>query len=811
MKNADEILKKILLNMKYDSSKSLNENKDLILSEQSVNVDKFSVSYEKDYNRIKITNPSGKVYYWNPKPNQWYTSSNYLGTEQFKDLDTTKDAKTISTLQSVLKKSGIGSSFYLRNTEQGNAFRTWVNKKDPSFSKSINLNVKGPYNNENIYNAWVKYGDEYKKILNDNKPLSSDNKQTQNVIRDLKSKGFDASGAISANQAYALAAVRATKKLTDKISDNMGGSSFQSHSVCVKKVGSTCSPGTYLTVDSFNLDMSNKINSLTDIGLKGWKPPQYTFLQNFYFDWGKIMNDLTNAFNYDKNAYNSELFPDGWWNWFTTYWGSDNFNTIKTHPEPQNVKVTDKNKYEKGYTIWSTEFAHDLASFVEIGTLILGLIPSPLSPILLGVSTGAGLVDAGVYFAEGDKYMGSMMLALEIIPGGEFYKVFKGSKTATKLGKEGTLELLKNGAKKTLKGSENVLFQQLKQEVKVIAPEIAEATQKQIVKNVTENLTQNFIKITKKMSPINVMRTFFNTLGLIWKSIGTIPQLTIKVGGTVWGVDQLYLAIFGRDEDRQNSDIRKLYYMIKGEGLPEKEELTKVLEQAQKYANPEKLATATSEIVKEGNIDEYIKKLNLSSYNKNVKNKKPGYSGGGKEMVIPTPTIDEVIGGNKIIYYGMSGDEILKIKRDLKSNYGGYLDTKIEKTINNPNFDDDFYDVINDLQGNVLPNNFNIKPKEDGYIGNETYNLIMNPPINKLKTKTIKDITYSELETSKDKYDFYVWSIRMNNWVLSSFEEFKNASKEGVKVKYSPKLSTISNNANLNKNKQKGLRIKSPK
>lgn len=812
MKNADELLKRILLNMKYDPKMSLNENKDIILSEQSINVGDYNVSYDNEYNRVKIDSPSGKTYYWDPS-GKWYYISGYGDTST--DLDTTKYSKVISVLSNVFKKSGVGSNFYIRNKEQGDKFRQWVINKDPSFATSIDLSKSGPFNNEYISKAWVKYGNQYKEQLKANKPMSSDDKDLQYTIGELKSTGFDGSGAMSQNHAVALAVVRATKKLTDKISANMGGSTFQAHSICVKKVGSTCAPGTYLTVDSFNEDMAKKVNSLTDNSVKGWKPSQYTFLQNFYFDYGKIMNDLTNAFKYDKNADKSDLFPDGWWNWFITYWGSNNLNNIKTHPDPQNVKVTDKNKYEKGYTMWSTEFLHDAASFVEMGTLILGLIPSPLSPILLGVSTGAGLADAGVYFAEGDKYMGSMMLALEIIPGGEFYKVFKGSKTATKLGREGTMELLENGAKKTLKGSDEIAFQQLKQELKVVAPELAKGVQKQIVKNVTENLVQNFLKVVKGMTPLNMLKTFYNTLGILWKSSGTIPQLTIKLGGTVWGVDQLYLATFGRDEDRQNSDIRKLYYMIKGKGLPEKEEMVKVLQEAQKYTDIETLSTVTGKVVKEGNIDEYIKNLNSSSYNKNVKNKKPGYSGSGKEITIPTPTIDEVISGDEMIYYGMSGEEILKIKRDLKSNYGRYLDPKIEKTITNPNFDDDFYYVLKDFQGNILPNNFNIKPEEYGYIGDETYGLIIKNPIGKLKTKTIKDITYDELEKTKDNYNFYVWSPISKNWLKSTYEEFKGASDVGVKVTYSPKVNLEVNNQltskDINQNKQKGFRFRSSK
>jgi hypothetical protein len=581
MKNADEILKKILLNMKYDSSKSLNENKDLVLSEQSINVNKFTVSYEKDYNRIKITNPSGKTYYWTPKSNQWYTSSNYLGTEQFQNLDTTKDAKTISTLQSVLKKSGIGASFYLRNTEQGNAFRTWVNKKDPSFSKSINLNVNGVYNNENIYNAWVKYGDEYKKVLNANKPLSSDDKQTQTTIEDLKSKGFDASGAMSMNHAYALAAIRATKKLTDKISERIFGAGDSPYFVCVKKVGSTCSPGSYLITDSFNIGMAEKINSRKDPVSGDLKPPQYTLLTNFYFDWGKITNDLTNAFKYDKNAYNSELFPDGWWNWFTTYWGTDNVTKIKLSQNPKDIKVPGGGGGYPSGELTSSD-VHTFLSVVELGAMLLAFIPSPLSPILWGISSAAGIADASTYFYEGDKYTGSMMLALEVIPGGELLKFFKGTKTAVKLGKEGTIDLLKRGSKGSLKGSEEIVYQDLKKELKTLEKEITQLAKKQITKNVIGNLTQNFIKITKNYSTIDKLKVFFHIIGTVWKKTGRLPKMAMSVGGTAVGIDKIYLAIFGRDEDRQKSDLRKIYYQIQGKGIPP-EEFIKNVDIAQKY------------------------------------------------------------------------------------------------------------------------------------------------------------------------------------------------------------------------------------
>jgi len=98
----------------------------------------------------------------------------------------------------------------------------------------------------------------------------------------------------------------------------------------------------------------------------------------------------------------------------------------------------------KGLYDWFASFdTHDWLAFVEISTGILGLIPTPLSPLFLGISTIAGVADAGVYYSEGDNYMGSMMLALSIIPGGEFLKVMKGSRVFLKRGIKGSKELIK--------------------------------------------------------------------------------------------------------------------------------------------------------------------------------------------------------------------------------------------------------------------------------------------------------------------------------------------------------------------------------
>jgi predicted DNA-binding protein len=723
MKNPDDILKKILLNMKYDSKMSLKENYNLLLNEQKT-------YYDKTDNKIHIDYNNNERYVWDPK-NGWFIVNN---DNTLTSLD---DNELLKKLRSVFKNSGIGLNYYIKNKEQGDKFRRWVISKDPSFAKSINLSPSGEYNNNYIYKAWSKYGENYKEFLKSKSPSSVN---LTKLKEDLKSKGFEVKGN-NQNQVYAYAALTATKKLNDRISKNMGGKNFTKHSVCVTKVGSTCPPDTYLNFNTFDLNMAKKINQVTDTDpkSKGWKPTQYTFLTNFYFDWGKIIEDYQKTFKNDSNAYKSELFPDGWWNWFTQYWGTDDLNEITIHPEPQNVNVTTKNKYEHKFSLWDLNDAHETTSLVELGTLLLGLIPSPLSPFLLGVSTAAGLTDASLYYAQGDKYMGTMMLALEIIPGGEFIDAFKSVGRygkITKLGKEGTKEIIEKGIKNELRDeTEKRLYKEVTSELKQGADQvISKEVKNQIAKNISTKLLDNF----KKMG--GDLNSFFEIIPVVWKILGKIPQTFIKVGGTAWTIDQLYLALYGRDEDRQNSDIRTLYYLLKTGNKPDIKDLENAIKKFQDeiMKSPEKTKELLSgeKGLQIGNDKDKIdirdyytnRYYNTQSKIKNVKTNIP----------VQTPTIQSVENGMDFITYGMSGNSITEIKKLLKSNWELDLNSdKLNKTLNNNLYDDDLYDLIVEFQNKIIPKYFNktINPPEEGVIDKETLNFLKQSRVGKLDVK----------------------------------------------------------------------------
>ena len=66
----------------------------------------------------------------------------------------------------VTKSSGESKSSVkvpFKNTEEGNAFRKWVNDTHPNYAKEIKLDREGSHNNSYITKAWNKYGKDYKE------------------------------------------------------------------------------------------------------------------------------------------------------------------------------------------------------------------------------------------------------------------------------------------------------------------------------------------------------------------------------------------------------------------------------------------------------------------------------------------------------------------------------------------------------------------------------------------------------------------------------------------------------------------------
>jgi hypothetical protein len=383
---------------------------------------------------------------------QWANSSDDLskkyGKKSIYDLDETssnpyggsflksyKVGKT--TFDSVWLSTASGSGFI--NLSKGGEYRysynyknkEWWNSSDgATLSQTIDPNEKNYYNGKEeikkLNSIWVnsvkstdvddvisKVDGSIKKEKEEiiNKKASVD-ANIENVRTFLKELGFGMSTPggypdimpkkpLSGNHLMAQSALNATRYLTSGlISDKVISSVKGNVEVCVTSVGSTCAPPLFYTAKYFDYEMGKVVSSKTI----GKHPAQFVvYLSNFYFDFGKLQKDLDDTFRSDKDAYKSNLFPDGWWGWFNAYWGTNNLNvitqnikSISTYDIPSGIGSI--NKYNTGGSIWSYlgDCFTDYHCALDIASIAALAIPG-VGPI---VSMGLDFVNAGAYGVE---------------------------------------------------------------------------------------------------------------------------------------------------------------------------------------------------------------------------------------------------------------------------------------------------------------------------------------------------------------------------------------------------------------------------
>ena len=317
-----------------------------------------------------------------------------------------------------------------------------------TLSQPINPNEKNYYNGQEeikkLNTIWVnsvkstdvdtvisKVDNSIKKEKEDisNKKDSSD-ANIENVRQMLLGLGFGMStpsgypdiipkNPLSGNHLMAQSALNASRYLTSGlISDKVISSVKGNVGVCVTSVGSTCAPPLFYTAKYFDYEMGKVVSSQSI----GNNPAQFVvYLSNFYFDFGKLQKDLDDAFRSDKDAYKSNLFPDGWWGWFNAYWGTNNLNVIT-----QNIKsissndipsgINSINKYKTGGSIWSYlgDCFTDYHCALDVASIVALAIPG-VGPM---VSMGLDFVNASAYGVEAATAKSSDERNMSLLAGG---------------------------------------------------------------------------------------------------------------------------------------------------------------------------------------------------------------------------------------------------------------------------------------------------------------------------------------------------------------------------------------------------------
>ena len=307
------------------------------------------------------------------------------------------------------------------------------------------------------------------------------------------------------------------------------------------------------------------------------------------------------------------------------------------------------------------------------------MIPTPASPILLGISVGAGLTDAAFYFSEGDPYMGGLMVALAILPMGEFIKAVPGGKKTLEKGSSYVRNLFKKvrslSGKKGLSQAEKQAIKEAEELIGQVAKNSDELA-KSVAKKTVSNVIEGVIKLSGK--------ALWGTVTLLSKLSWAIAKPFVLVSGIYYTYDEIYLALYGSDKDKM-----KLRYNSRFQGLVRALKVLSNYESAEKQAeeylringdnienNPELLAqidyTQRQSALEEQN------KQTLAALEEQKKNQKVSPS----IQDVLSKKIDSYTNQPYTIHEGQKGDSVKKIqqmldKLDLGIILKGYEEGKI--------------------------------------------------------------------------------------------------------------------------------------
>jgi hypothetical protein len=213
------------------------------------------------------------------------------------------------------------------------------------------------------------------------------------------------------------------------------------------------------------------------------------------------------------------------------------------------------------------EEEHHNMMLLEFGLMGLGFITGPLGPLFFGAAAIVGVADGIKYYAEGDKHMGVMMISLSLLGIPEIaaaFRVVKNGVAAAKivgeLGEAGIKRLAKDALDPNI-----VLSATQKANLKVIKESVY-YSQKILGKEISKKVAQNFVTNLPTIAKQNGwgMKEFAKIFWNFAEKQPSLKGMLIYVGGIPYTIDQIYLALYGNDLDRQRSGLGMLFDYLSG-------------------------------------------------------------------------------------------------------------------------------------------------------------------------------------------------------------------------------------------------------
>jgi peptidoglycan hydrolase-like protein with peptidoglycan-binding domain len=279
------------------------------------------------------------------------------------------------------------------------------------------------------------------KTLSENtkkgKLLNEVSSPIEEAIKTVESMGFTSrnigttyTDCKSGNQVFAKAALYGLKKITDTQINRSAIGNYDCLTVKVSSIDGNA-PKPY-TIKNFSTSsgikqklngkvaelITNKISIESNVSVGS-----LFFLESFYFEWAKIINDYKESFKNNKDAYKSTLFPDGWLNFFNYWYGTSMFDEALN-----SVRNSEKFRCNGGKSVINTTYGDPwqeanlkdavgvLHFLLPLGSFLISVMFPP-SWIALGAAALLELGDAALYLTvDKDPYAAGLSAIFAFIP-----------------------------------------------------------------------------------------------------------------------------------------------------------------------------------------------------------------------------------------------------------------------------------------------------------------------------------------------------------------------------------------------------------
>ena len=314
---------------------------------------------------------------------------------------------------------------------------------------------------------------------------------------------------------------------------------------------------------------------------------------------------------------------------------------------------------------------HDKAGSIELSLTLAGMALTATGPgavvgvPMLAAATVVGIGDALMYYAEGKPYDGSMMMALQLIPGGELIQgLAKYTKHADNLPELQRI-LKKMSENKALTDLEEKIYIELSEAFKKLLPELGPKLSKYAFL---------FLRSTLKKLPLLGVMKFLRNL---FKGSKFIGKFVLKIGRIVITFDQLWILLStrGMERARDKSEFASILRTI--HGYFSQEEIDNMWEAKEMLYNPDgTINSQGQEEVKDGVINAIpviIEKFDAENLIQAILNSENQPESNDEKVLNVknfTPksdpvTIDSILSGKQTIRKGQKGQVVEEIQRML--------------------------------------------------------------------------------------------------------------------------------------------------